>query len=413
MLYKMKGLPMKLLILLIASTFVLEASYVKMQHYAASEMYAKVLEEAKRSFEDYNNPKLHLLWAKSAQKLGKTTVAMGAYERVLILEPNNHEATLALEMIYTQSHRVGLSTTPNEGTKKNKLKAKVNLSLGHDSNVNVNASGTALDAYYGVSVGIDKISSNFARATANISYLYNLETYDNWFIQSTLDVYAQSNFSAHLYDLTLPTAQVALGYTKGKYILYFPVSYNTIRYLNKNLLNIVSFTPRIRVSFLENGLWDTSLLYAQRNYIEQADTAKNATTYGIKTGIYWSTDNTQLHLSADYETRTADKSKHDRFITADFFTVDTSYKYYLTSSMIAEASYQFRYSNYSDDIGTAATPSDISRDDYSNEVDVRLSYLLNKDMELYVSDTYTKSLSTYIPAEYNKNVFLLGFQVRY
>lgn len=391
----------------------LEASYIQMLNYAKQNKHAKVLKEAKYSLEDYQNPKLHLLWAKSAQKLGKLTIAMGAYERVLILEPNNQEANNALENIYLQTHREGLSTKPNEGTRKNKLRAKANLSYGHDSNVNVNASGDDLDGYYGLEVGLDKISSSFARVTANISYLYNFEEHDNYFIQSTIDVYYQNNFDAHLYDLTVPTAEFALGYIKDDYLFYFPISYNNINYLDKNLLNIFSFTPRVRMSFLENGLWDTSLIYSRRNYIESIDTGKDATTYGFQTGIYWSTDNTQLHLNAKYESRTSDKSNNDRFVDADFFTLDTNFKYYFTSSVIAEAHYLFRYSDYSDDIGTDATPSDISRDDYINEIDLKFSYLLNKDMEIYVRDTYTQSLSTYIPSEYNKNVLLLGLQVRY
>lgn len=387
-----------------------------MLNYSKNSEYKKVLNEAKYSLADYQNPKLHLLWAKSAQKLGKMTIAMGAYERVLILEPKNKEAKKALELIYSQTNREGLSTNPSEGSKKNKVRAQANLSLGHDSNVNANASGDDLDGYYGLDVGVDEVSSSFARVTANISYLYNFEEYDNWFIKSTLDIYYQNNFNAHLYDLTVPTAEIALGYIKGDYLYYLPISYNNINYLNKNLLNIFAFTPRVRVNFLEKGLWDTSLIYAQRNYIETVDIGKDAKTYGFQTGVYWSTTNAQLHLNGKYESRTADKADkadNDRFVDANFFTLDSNLKYYFTSSFIAEAHYLFRYSDYSDDIGTDATPSDISRDDYISEIDLKFSYLLNKDMEIYVRDTYTQSLSTYIPSEYHKNIFLLGFQIRY
>ena len=121
----------------------------------------------------------------------------------------------------------------------------------------------------------------------------------------------------------------------------------------------------------------------------------------------------QFHINAKYESRSADNDNNDRYVDADFFTLDGKAKYYFSSSLIAEANYLFRYSDYRDNIGTAATPSSISRDDYINELNVRFSYLLNKDMELYIQDTYTQSLSTYIPSEYNKNVFLFGTQIRY
>ena len=394
-------------------TYISNASYIQMQNYAKQNQYKKVLKEAKYSLEDYQNPKLHMLWATSAQKLGQTTRAMSAYERVLILEPDNQEAKDALDTIYEITHRKGLSSTPNDGTRKNKLRAKANLSFGYDSNVNVNASGDNLDGYYGIDLGLKRISSAFAKVKANVSYLYNFEEYDNWFVQSALDVYYQNNFSAHLYDLAVPTVEFALGYIKDDYLFYFPISYNNIHYLNKDLLNIFSFTPRIRITFLENALWDTSAIYSRRNYIENIDKTKDATTYGIQTGIYWNTDQSQLYANVKYESRSSNKAQNDRFVDANFFTFDANYKYYFTTSLIVESHYLFRYSDYSDNIGTDATPSEISRDDYINEIALKFSYLINKDMEIYVSDTYTQSLSTYIPAEYNKNVFQLGFQVRY
>jgi len=384
-----------------------------MQKYANKNLHSKVLKEAKYSVEDYQNPKLHLLWAKSAEKLGRDTVAMSAYERVLILEPDNIEAKTALERIYSNSGRKGLSSDTSEEKRTNKLRAKTSLNLGHDSNVNVNASGDDLDGYYGVDLGLNKISSNFARVTANVSYLYTLEEHDNWFIQSTLDLYYQNNFSAHLYDLTIPTAEIALGYIKDEYLFYFPISYNNINYLDQDLLNIFAFTPRVRVSLQKNMLWDTSVIYTKRNYTNAADIRKDATTYGLQTGLYWNTLSTQFRINAKYESRSADNDNNDRYVDANFFTLDGKAKYYFSSSLIVEANYLFRYSDYSDNIGTVATPSSISRDDYINELNVKFSYLLNKDTELYIQDTYTQSLSTYIPSEYNKNVFLLGAQVRY
>lgn len=389
------------------------ASYIQMLNYAKQNQHQEVLNEAKYSVEDYQNPKLHLLWAKSAQKLEKTTVAMSAYERVLILEPENQEAKDALEHIYTQTHRKGLLVNPYKGSKKNKLRARASLNLGHDTNINVNASGDELDGYYGIELGLKKISTYFARTTANIMYLYNFEEYDNWFAQSSLDMHYQNNFSTHLYDLTVPTISIALGYVKDDYLFYFPISYNNINYLNSDLLNIFAFTPRMRISLQKNILWDTSVIYSQRNYINNIDIGKNASTYGLETGLYWNHNHAQFNVSAKYESRSADHNNNDRYVDADFFTLDGNVKYYFSSSSIVEAKYFFRYSDYSDNIGTKATPSDIIRNDYINELGLKFSYLVTKDMEVYLHDIYTKSLSTYIPSEYNKNVFLFGVQVRY
>jgi len=404
---------MKIIFTLFTITLTLNASYIQIQNYAKLNQHNKVLKEAKYSLEDYQNPNLHLLWAKSAEFLGKYTESMSAYERVLILEPNNVEAKTALDRIYKNSGKKGLSADNSEDKKTNKLRAKASLNFGHDSNVNVNASGDDLDGYYGIELGLKKISSDFARVTANISYLYTFEEHDNWFIQSTLDLYYQNNFSAHLYDLTIPTIEIALGYIKDDYLFYFPVSYNNINYLDQDLLNIFSFTPRVRISLQKNILWDTAAIYTKRSYINAIDLRKDATTYGFQTGLYWNTLSTQFQVNAKYESRSADNISNDRYVDANFFTFKGKAKYYFSSSLIAEANYLFRYSDYSDNIGTEATPSSISRDDYINEINVKFSYLLNKNTELYIQDTYTRSLSTYIPSEYNKNIFLFGAQVRY
>jgi len=384
-----------------------------MLHYEKQKKYVEVIKEAKHSYAEYNNPYLHLLWAKSAEKLGKATEAMSAYERVLILEPDNIEAIDALDAIYKKTDKKGLSSDTSEKKKTNKLHVKASLNFGHDSNVNVNASGDALDGYYGIDLGVEKISSKFSRLTANISYLYSFEEYNNWFIQSTFDMYYQNNFSAHLYDLTIPTAEIALGYVKDDYLLYFPISYNNINYLNQDLLNIFSFTPTIRISLDKTTLWDTSAIYTKRDYINSSDVRKNATTYGLQTGLYGNIKGTQFYINAKYENRSADNKNNDRYVNADFFTLEGKAKYYFSSSLITEANYLLRYSDYSDNIGTKATPSSISRDDYINEANIKMSYIINKSTEVYIQDTYTKSLSTYIPAEYKKNVFLLGIQVKY
>lgn len=243
---------MKIILIFIAATLFSSASYIKMQQYAQKKQYYKVIQEAKYSFKDYQNPNLHLLWAKAAQKTGKLDEAMSAYERVLILEPNNQVALHSLAKIYKDTKRLGLSASAENKTNKNRLRAKVTMALGHDTNINVNASGNDLDGYYGVALGFDKISSSFTRVQVNASYIYNFEKYQNWFMQSTLDLYHQSNFSAHRFDLSVPTFEIALGYIKDEYLYYFPVSYNHINYLDQDLLNILTFTPRMRISFSNN-----------------------------------------------------------------------------------------------------------------------------------------------------------------
>ena len=404
---------MKKIIIVCTLPLFLNASYIHVRQYANKHQDEKVLKEAKKSFEDYKNPKLHLLWAKSAQRLGKITEAMAAYERVLILDPVNKEATEALQKIYFQTHRTALLNTSAPRDTKNKFNAKASFALGYDNNVNVNAGGDALDGYYGVDLGFRDIASYFLKTTANISYLYQFKENNHWFIQTTLDTYYQNNFNAHTYDLRIPTLELALGYSNKNYLFYLPVSYNAIHYLNKNLLNQLDLTPRVRVNLSKDTFWDVAFIYSKRNYIQTIDKTKNATTLGLETALYTSSMNTQTKLDISWEKRNADDTLGDRYVDANFLNLHANMKYNFTPSLYTHIDYLFRYANYKDDIGTRETPSNISRDDYVNEIDLKLSYIFNKDMEIYAQNTYTYSLSTYIPAEYKKNITLLGFQVRY
>ncbi len=404
---------MKFLFILIWLSLYLDASYINMQQYAKKGMHHKVLQEAKKSFSEYQNPKLHLLWAQSAEKLGKTTEAMAAYERVLILDPENKTAQKALQHIYTQTNRENLTLNPENDTKESSFKTKASLKFGYDTNININAGGDLLDGYYGVELGLDQISTYFSAMTANFLYLYHFRENPNWFLQGTLDLFYQNNFNAHKYDLTIPTANLTLGYLEGDNLFYIPVNYNNIHYLEKNLLNILTIKPRFRTTVIENYLWDIAVLYEKRNYIQTEDKAKDATSYGIESGIYYSFKNTQASLNVKYENRKADTQEIERYIDAQFFTLNTQMKYYFDNDIYAHFNYLFRYADYDDNIGTRETPSQISRDDYINELTLKISYILNKQTEVYIEDIYTKSLSTYIPAEYHKNIISLGLQMRF
>ncbi|HHD78608.1 MAG TPA: hypothetical protein ENK98_03050, partial [Epsilonproteobacteria bacterium] len=79
----------RVIIILITMTMGLFANYAKALHYYNIGNYQKAIAEIKSSKNQYSNPKLHLLWGKSAEKLGHLNEAMSAYERVQLLDENN------------------------------------------------------------------------------------------------------------------------------------------------------------------------------------------------------------------------------------------------------------------------------------------------------------------------------------
>jgi len=404
---------LKIFIFFVLCNILLQASYTKMQNYYQKGQYKSVLKEAKTSFSEYDNPKLHLLWAKSAQKVGKTKEAMGAYERVLILDEHNAEATEALEAIYSQTQRIGLSVNPYEKASNGSLKSKANLALGHDTNVNANPGGDALDEYYGVIGNRGEIASSFIRFNGNLDYTYKFEEAEGWFAKSVLDFYSQSNFSAHKYDLVVGTAELGVGYASNAYSLYLPLSYNAIHYLDKNLLERYRFMPRLIVPIFNESFLDFSAIYSRRAYKHQEDKDNDASTLGLGLGIYFPVMQDLAHVNVKYETRSSDHTVADQFVNADFLSIDASLKHYFNTSFLAEVQYAYRHANYEDDIGTLSIPSSVTRKDDFNQVNIILTYIMKKDFEMYLRNEYADNSSNYMPTQYNKNILMFGINMRY
>ncbi len=391
----------------------LQASYTQMLQYYNAGQYTQALKEGKHSFKSYDNPKLHLLWAKSAQKLGKTEEAMSAYERVLILDADNQEAQSALEAIYTKSNRSNLDISFDENVRSDALKIRANVALGYDDNINVNPGGDALDNYFGIIGSQGKIGSRFLRFSANMAYTYYFEDYEGWFAKGVLDFYDQSNFSAHLYDLRVATMEVGIGYENDSYRLYLPLRYNATHYLDKNLLEHYQFLPHITLPVWESALLDINALYIQRAYVDAVDNVNDANTLGLGAGLYFPLYGDKVSLHLQYEKRTSDQNVHNKFLDAKFFRFDTSIQHHFTPKLFMDLSYLYRYGDYSDNIGTLILPNSNTRKDDFNQIDVKLTYDMSKKYALYLRDTYAKNNSNYAPIKYSKNVMMFGVEFTY
>ncbi len=127
--------------LLLAGTQLFSVEMETLQAYYDQGAYQNVIAEASADYAQYDNPKLHLLWAKSAEALGDDITAMSAYERVLLLDPAQSDAQIALVAIYKRLHRDMLSNAlyANEfreastaSPRNRELRLDARLSLGYD-----------------------------------------------------------------------------------------------------------------------------------------------------------------------------------------------------------------------------------------------------------------------------------------
>ena len=386
-----------------------------MVHYYQNHQYQAVLQEAKKSQKEYNNPKLHLLWAKSATYLGQTTTAMGAYERVLILDENNQESIYALKKIYRQTKRRELAPNVDSDVKQSTFKLNANLSYGYDTNINVTPGSAALKNFFGTANGtkLNAISTQFVQFTTGAEYTYKLGEMQNWFIRSTLNVYNQSNIEAHTYDMFMGSAELGVGYFGNAYKIYLPMNYNYIEYLNRHLLNRYRLTPKVTLPFYGENLLEFNALYSMRDFVAEKYANFDATSMGLGAGVYFFIDKSIAHVGIRYETRSANDQTIEKFVDADFIDLDFNLKYEFLPKIWIEGDYHLRLGAYDDNINTFAHPSTKEREDTFQQIGISLLYALNKDIELTFSNTYTDNDSNYIATKFNKNVTMLGINYTY
>ncbi len=401
------------------------ADYKQALTYYNDALYQKALDEAKRSKKNYSNPNLHLLWAYSARELGLTEDAMNAFERVLIFDANNKQAKDALRKIYRQTDRTELLSeeersyvsklsergVPEGLEKKYTLPLKVNasLSLGYDSNANTTPGSAVLDNYFDTNDYDDKLSSFFSRMTAGIHYKYAFDEEEGAYMKTALRAFSQSNFSAHLYDISTVSLELGAGYAQKSYDLYFPVSYNKVNYLDRDLLAHIRFLPTVLIPVGDDIILDVSLLYSQNDYISDEDQTKNDRTVGISAGGYFLFGDHFAYVSAKYENRKAQDKEPADYISAEFLTATLGANYYFTPSILGTLNYRFRYGRYGDAVGLTNT----IRDDNLHLLDIKLSYFFSKKTQIFISENYAQNLSNYVPSEYKKNSIIFGVSVNY
>lgn len=418
---------MKIFTLLFVSAVLLNASYDKAQKYYETKEYAKAIAEAKASTDEYSNPKLHLLWAKSAEALGEDNQAMAAYERVEILDEQNVDARVALAKLYKRTSRDDLAKeeaqslqnyqlTPQQRSSLDIINAKSDdlnsfkvfgdLSFGYDSNINVAPSELDINS------SSQEISTGFARFLGSLSYINELESKSGWYVRADLNVYNQSNIKkeAQRYDLLFAGLSGGFGYSDSGLSIYVPFGYDYVHYLDKSLLSQLKVKPVLNYTMSSDFIVNFNLSYIQRRYSNTADIARNDSSYGIGTGLYYIFGKNFVYLNAKYDDFSKEQSSSTaKYIDKSYLTSNVGINYNLTSWLVTRADYRFRLGSYEDGIRTSSE----KRSDSYNQVEVKFSHYFKKHYELFLKDRYVKNNSNLDTFTYKKNILLFGYSANY
>jgi len=410
--------------LLLTAQIALFAGVTEMRTLYDQKNYEAVIEEAKRSTNDYGNPKLHLMWGYSAEALGKNEMAMSAYERVLMMDPDNVELRVHLTSLYAYLDRDELATKMSKSTENYQLtpaqrnslntlkkadaaalKIAATFAIGHDSNINVSPEDLEIPS------NDDAISTMFAQFTAHLSYTYALTDNKDWYFRTDADIFSQTNFesAAEYYNVFAASAKLGLGYRGDAFDMYLPVKYGRMHYLERDFLETIGFEPRVNITFSESLIGNINARYTERSYLDKADKNRDDTIIGYGGGLYWMFDKNFAYLTSNYDDYEAENSKSLLFTDKETFNLSAGVNYNVNDLFITRLGYRYRYTLYGDFL----PDGNKQRNDYYNQGEVKVSRIFLDTMEGSLLYRYSTNRSNYELAEYDKDVVLFGLQYNY
>jgi len=401
---------MKIFIYLILFSVFLNASYQKSKEYYDSGMYQKAIAEAQKSYSEYGNEKLHLIWAKSAYELGYINEAMSAYERVLILDENNKEASFALLKIYSKTKREKLAQeliVKLESLKLSKSELKeiqkykksnlysisfgANAGVGYDTNVNSSPDSTTFK----------KEESLFHRIGANVKYRNELKQRGAHYLEATFGFFYQNNIDASLYNMFLVNSSIGVGYDFNKFKVFVPLQISRLHFLDKDLYDQVSINPTISKKLNKNIFLSASTKHSVREY-GGSDSFRDDKMHGIYLNGYYMLNRDYAYAKLSYETYKQDSSTiTNYYIDKDVYSFTAGLNYHIDfQNIVAQAEYKHKYSSFK------------QRDDDFHQIKIRASKDINKLYNLFVSHSYAINNSTLSSADYEKVVLMFGISIR-
>lgn len=384
--------------------------------------YAQAITEAQKSTSEYGNPKLHLLWAKSAEALGEDEMAMSAYERVLMLDPDDTEVRVHLVKFYADSDRDELADDMSKSTENYQLtpaqrmsldtlekddlqqfKASASIAMGYDSNINVSPDDLNLPEFG------ETIDTMFTQFQASLSYIHDLDEKGGWYVRSDADIFYQNNADASYYNLFAGLANIGLGYNNDLYDALLPISYARIHYLDRDLLESISIDPRINFTLSKSFIGNINARYTQRSYLEEIDKNRDDTVTGVGLGLYWIFEKNFAYISTNYDNYSAKYSDSLLFTDKETKRVTMGINYNVEEWFIARFDYHYRYAKYDDIIQSGG---DKRSDDY-HQAEFKVSRMLTDTMEASLLYRYSKNNSNYELAEYDKDIVMLGIKYNF
>ncbi len=358
------------------------------------------------------------------EKEGNTNLAQAAYERAILEYDGNVQARLKLAGLYrsmqmqeqakavladvdnyqlTPEQRTSLSAFKTTETESlSSLRARVNLDVGYDSNINI--SPISDDLITGTLKG--QMATLFTRLRADASYLHDLSTVGGWFLRSDANFYYQDNASAHYYDALYGRVYAGAGYRGSNYSLYVPLFYDRLNYLDQDLLQETGIRPDLDMQLSATFLLNLNATYTARRYLQSSNKLRDDDIISAGAGLFWIDGKDMAYLKTRYENYTAINDDPIAFTNKNLYYGSIGGLYSIGNIFDIRLNYQYRYGDFE------AVPAG-HREDHNHDLIFALERDLLKDLRLQAQYRYVKNSSNYDPATYDKNEMMLGISYNY
>jgi len=401
-------------------------------YYKAKEFLKAVSCLENISLQNTNYIEVDMLLAKSAEGMGNVDLAISAYERVLIQDPYYAQAEVDLLSLYqayglqeqlnleistllkgslTTEQRAVLEQLRQDERDKRRQKflADISMGIGYDSNVNASPGEEKLNNYsVGVGTSRPELSSAFLTAEVDLLYWKQFEENTKWYFQGDVTAFYQNNFSAHDFDLGYVKLSAGLGYSEDNINVYFPLVYDRIHYLQRDLVQSFGLEPSIVLDLSDGYYTALNLSYVKKDYIQSSDNIRNNTVYGIGMSLYRSFDKYYYFTELGYEKSLASETVLS-FIDRNKYEVDLGLSYEFNTHYFIDGRYNYAHIKYKDPLFF----SEQHRTDRYHKAEVKIRYSLSRFIYLGYGIKYVLNDSNYVPADYDKYINELRFDYRF
>jgi len=370
-----------------------------------------------------NFEKFNLTWAICEKGRGNIEAAMSAYERVLLINPDNTEASIALLNIYTElsmlkdkqellrslenqrltpEQRRIVATLENEDDSLS-FRSSILLNAGYDSNVNFLPSSNIVN-----DEGIkDSVISNIM---VDVNIKHELDEKGGFSLLAKLNILQQSVYMAHEFDLLYANIEAGAGYDIGNLSISIPLAYANVYYLQRNLVNQYGIKPNASLLISENNIVNLGFKYLESNYVDIADQNRDAAIINTSAAYFYLFGKNFAYIEAEYENYSAQNITPLVFTDRSYLYFKAGASYALTSYLITRADYRFVSASFNDPI---APDVEEKREDTLHNINVNAMIPITSNLNAQANISYFTNSSNYDLAVYDKSSMTLGIEYNY